>query len=181
MGRLWGHTAKRFWNIATRCSGKHNFQNLFTVCLHSLLIFWRQFFLICARFSPLGPHKKQLQAAARSFFAFFWNSLHRSDAFGKQLGTAAASCLSTILPSSSAICKLVASLWWLKLHRFPVGFSIFLKIGQLPAAPSSSQHPHTHTSQINLIGILHTSHIHLISARGEAPKRGCEANNRARS
>ena len=65
-----------------------------------------------------------------SCFAFFRNSMHRSDAFEKQLGTAAASCFSTILSSSSTIFNLFASLWWLKIYRFPLGFSLLLKSGR---------------------------------------------------
>ena len=65
-----------------------------------------------------------------SCFAFFWKSMHKSVAFGKQLGTAAASCFSTILSSSSAIFNLFASLWWLKICRFPLGFSVLLKSGR---------------------------------------------------
>ena len=65
-----------------------------------------------------------------SCFAFFWNSMHRSDAFEKQLGTAAPSCFSTILSSSLASFNMFASLWWLKIHRFPLGFSLLLKSGR---------------------------------------------------
>ena len=65
-----------------------------------------------------------------SWFAFFWNSMHRSDAFEKQLGTAATSCFSTILSSSSTTFSIFASLWWLKICRFPLGFSLLLKSGR---------------------------------------------------
>ena len=56
--------------------------------------------------------------------------MHKTVVLEKQLPTAAASCFSTILSSSSTIFNLFSSLWWLKIHRFPLGFSVLLKIGR---------------------------------------------------
>ena len=163
-------------------------------------------------------------------FAFFWNSMHRSDAFEKQLGTAAPSCFSTILSSSLASFNMFASLWWLKIHGFPLGFSIFLKIGRFLLAlgaflwilafhqhdsnacgwkidekgdkewvqgkkPYTYTHTHictytyTHIHTVHLRFRVNPLEMNWISdqtrlnwfARGEAPRRGGEANNRARS
>ena len=56
--------------------------------------------------------------------------MHKTVVLEKQLPTAAASCFSTILSSSSTIFNLFSSLWWLKIHRFPLVFSVLLKIGR---------------------------------------------------
>ena len=56
--------------------------------------------------------------------------MHKSVALGKQLGTAAASCFSTILSSSSTTFNIFASLCWLKICRFPMVFSLLLKSGR---------------------------------------------------
>ena len=56
--------------------------------------------------------------------------MHKNVAFGKQLGTAAPSCFSTILSSSSTTFNIFASLWWLKICRFPLVFSLLLKSGR---------------------------------------------------
>ena len=56
--------------------------------------------------------------------------MHKTVVLEKQLPTAAASCFSTILSSSSTIFNFFSSLWWLKIHRFPLGFSVLLKIGR---------------------------------------------------
>ena len=48
----------------------------------------------------------------------------------KQLPTAAASCFSTSLYSSATIFNLFSSLWWLKIHCFPLVFSMFLELGR---------------------------------------------------
>ena len=56
--------------------------------------------------------------------------MHNSVAFEKHLGTAAASSFSTILSSSSTKFNIFASLWWLKICRFPLVFSLLLKSGR---------------------------------------------------
>ena len=66
----------------------------------------------------------------RSCFAFFWKSLHKNVAFGKQLPTAARSYFFTILSSSATIIHLFTSFWCPKIYRFPLVFSLLLKSGR---------------------------------------------------
>ena len=93
-------------------------------------------------FSPLGPPKNSCRLRCGAVLRFYENRcikmLFLKNSSPRPWG---AVFLQSRRPLQQSL-TLVASLWWLKIHGFPLGFLIFLKIGKLPAAPSSSlQHP----------------------------------------